>query len=72
MPDLLSSRRWLRFYALMPQACYHIPKRIPVIWRAMCKIGRGDRRFSDIRRELGPFGFLENLLPDPLLVTNNG
>ena len=72
MPDLLSSRRWLRFYALMPQACYHIPKRMPVIWRAMCKIGRGDRQFSDIRRELGPFGFLENLLPDPLLVANNG
>ncbi|MEP6774219.1 MAG: geranylgeranyl reductase family protein [Chloroflexota bacterium] len=71
MPDLMSSRRWLGLYALAPNVCYHIPKRMPVIWRAMCKIGRGDRRFSDIRRELGPFGFLESLLPDPLLVADN-
>jgi geranylgeranyl reductase family protein len=71
MPDLLSSRRWLGFYTIAPRICYYVPRRAPIIWRAMCKIGRGDRRFSDIRRALGIFGFLEGLLPDPLLVPDN-
>jgi geranylgeranyl reductase family protein len=67
MPDLLSARRWLRVYVWVPRACYTLPKRVPVFWRAVCAIMRGERRYTHIRRMLGPLGLVEELLPDPLL-----
>ena len=67
MPDLLSARRWLRVYVWLPRACYSLPKRIPPFWRAVCLIMRGERRYTHIRRMLGPLGLVEGLLPDPLL-----
>jgi geranylgeranyl reductase family protein len=65
MPDLLSARRWFRVYVSLPRACYSLPKRVPIFWRAVCKIVRGERRYIDIRRSLGPAGIIETLLPDP-------
>jgi hypothetical protein len=66
MPDLLSARRWLRVYVWLPRACYSLPGRLPFFWQAVCRIIRGERRYTDIRRRLGLFGFVENLLPDPV------
>ena len=67
MPDLLSARHWWRVYIWAPRACYTLPKRLPFFWKAVCSIVRGERRFTDIRRRLGPLGFVESLLPDPLV-----
>ena len=67
MPDLLSARRWLQVYVLVPRACYTLPKRLPVFWRWVCAIMRGERRYTHIRRALGPLGVMERFLPDPLL-----
>lgn len=63
MPDILSARRWWQVYIRAPRACYSLPKHVPVFWSAVRKIMRGERRFTDIRRHLGPLGFMESLLP---------
>lgn len=67
MPDLISARHWLEVYILSPRACYLLPKHVPLFWHAVCAIVRGERHFTDIRHRLGPVGFLEGLLPDPLV-----
>jgi geranylgeranyl reductase family protein len=72
MPDLVSARRWWRVYVSLPRACYSLPKRVPLFWHAVCKIVRGERRFRDIRRRLGPLGVIERLLPDPFLQSGPG
>ena len=66
MPDLMSARRWMRVYVMVPRACYALPKRVPIFWRAVCAIIRGERRYAHIRRRLGPLGLVEGLLRDPL------
>lgn len=71
MPDLLSARRWLGMYVNLPKACYLLPRQSAFFWGAVCRIVRGERRFRDIRRKLGPLGFVEKLLPDPLLGLDN-
>jgi geranylgeranyl reductase family protein len=63
MPDLISARRWAHLYLWLPRFCYALPKRWQPMWRAVCKIVRGERGYSHIRKKLGAFGFLENLLP---------
>lgn len=70
MPDLMSARRWLKIYMLAPRACYLLPMRAPMFWAAVCAIVRGERHFVDIKRRLGPAGFIENLLPDPLVAAH--
>ncbi|MGA7731740.1 MAG: geranylgeranyl reductase family protein [Chloroflexia bacterium] len=72
MPDLISARRWWRIYVSLPRACYSLPRRVPFFWDAVCRIVRGERRFRDIRRRLGPIGVVERLLPDPFLSSRNG
>jgi geranylgeranyl reductase family protein len=66
MPDLLSARRWLQVYVMLPRACYTLPKHIPTFWRAVCRIVRGERRYVHVRRMLGPLGLAEHFLRDPL------
>jgi geranylgeranyl reductase family protein len=66
MPDLLSARRWMRVYVWVPRACYTLPKRLPVFWRWVCAIMRGERRYTHISKALGPLGVVERFLPDPL------
>ncbi len=63
MPDLISARRWAHIYLWAPKLCYSLPRRWTPMWGAVCKIVRGERGYSDIRKRLGAFGFLENLLP---------
>ncbi len=63
MPDLISARRWAHLYLRLPRFCYALPKHWQPMWRAVCKIVRGERGYSHIRKKLGVFGFLENLLP---------
>lgn len=67
MPDLLAARHWLGFYVLFPRACYSVPKRVPRVWHGVRYLVRGERHFSEIRRRLGPLGFLERMLPNPML-----
>jgi geranylgeranyl reductase family protein len=67
MPNLLSARRWWGLYKLCPYLCYALPKYLPPFWDIVCQVVRGERHFTDIRRRLGPLGFVESLLPDPLL-----
>ncbi|HST04226.1 MAG TPA: geranylgeranyl reductase family protein [Chloroflexia bacterium] len=69
MPDLLSARRWMRVYVNVPKACYLLPRQSSFFWGAVCRIVRGERRFRDIGRRLGPLGFVEKLLPDPVSET---
>lgn len=64
MPDILSARRWWGVYIRAPRACYSLPKHLPPFWEAVCKIMRGERRFTDIRKRLGPLGFVESILPN--------
>lgn len=71
MPDLLAARRWMSVYVRMPRACYALPKRAPIFWGAVCRIVRGERRFRDIGKRLGPLGFIERALPDPLPASRN-
>ena len=63
MPDLISARRWAHIYLWAPRLCYSLPRRWTPMWDAVCKIVHGERGYSDIRKRLGAFGFLENLLP---------
>ncbi len=72
MPDLLSARRWMRVYVWLPRACYTLPARFRFFWQAVCLIVRGERHYTDIARRLGPFGFIETLLPDPLYKSAGG
>jgi flavin-dependent dehydrogenase len=71
MPDLMSARRWWRVYVSLPRACYSLPKHVPFFWQAVCRIVRGERRFRDIRRRLGPAGVVERLLSDPFMSARN-
>ena len=66
MPDLLSARRWMRVYVMLPRACYSLPRRVPMFWRSVCAIIRGERRYTQIKKRLGPLSFLEGALRDPL------
>jgi geranylgeranyl reductase family protein len=66
MPDLMSARRWMQVYVKVPRACYSLPKRVPIFWRSVCAIIRGERRYSHIKKRLGPLSFVEGLLHDPL------
>lgn len=68
MPDLASARRWLHIYIHFPRLCYALPKRVGPFWRAVCRIVRGERHFTDIRNDLGPFGVVERVLPETLSV----
>jgi hypothetical protein len=63
MPDLISARRWAHLYFWLPRFCYTLPKRWQPMWRAVCKIVRGERGYSHIRKKLGVFGFVEDWLP---------
>lgn len=71
MPDLMSARRWWRVYVNMPRVCYSLPRRLPFFWNAVCRIVRGERRFRDIRRALGPAGAVERVMRDPFLSLRN-
>ena len=66
MPDLLSARRWMRVYVMLPRACYSLPRRVPMFWRSVCAIVRGERRYTHIKKRLGPLSFIEGMLRDPL------
>lgn len=66
-PDLLAARRWWHVYLWAPRICYSLPKRSSFFWRAVCRILRGERHFTDIGRALGPVGFVESMLPTKLL-----
>jgi geranylgeranyl reductase family protein len=63
MPDLISARRWAHLYFWLPRFCYALPKRWQPMWHAVCKIVRGERGYSHIRKKLGVFGFVEDWLP---------
>ncbi len=63
MPDLISARRWLHIYFWAPHLCYSLPKHIPRFWGAVRHIERGESRYSGISRKLGPFAFVEKMLP---------
>jgi geranylgeranyl reductase family protein len=67
MPDLRSARHWLHVYIYFPRACYWLPRNVPLFWRAVCHIVRGETHFTDIRRHLGPLGILEKALPETLV-----
>jgi flavin-dependent dehydrogenase len=67
MLELRSARRWLHIYIYFPSVVYWLPKRMPLFWRAVCHIVRGETHFTDIRRKLGPIGLLEKVLPETLI-----
>jgi geranylgeranyl reductase family protein len=66
MPDLMAARRWMRVYVAAPWVCYALPAHLPQFWGAVTRIVRGERRYRDVRRMLGPFGAVEPLLADPV------
>jgi flavin-dependent dehydrogenase len=72
MPDLSSARRWMHVYIHFPRACYVLPKRMPAFWRAVCRIVRGERHFTDIGTGLGPLGVIEKALPESLMAERVG
>ena len=67
MPDLRSARHWLHVYIYFPRACFWLPKTVPLFWKAVCRIVRGETHFADIRRHLGPLGLVEKALPETLV-----
>ncbi len=72
MPDLMAARRWMRIYVAVPWLCYMLPSYLPPFWGAVTRIVRGERRFREVRRMLGPFGVVEPLLADPVEGTFRG
>jgi flavin-dependent dehydrogenase len=62
-PDLLAARRWMHVYFWAPRLCYLLPKSVPLFWGAVCKIVRGDSYFRNIGKQLGPLGFVEEMIP---------
>jgi geranylgeranyl reductase family protein len=63
MPELIAARRWAHVYMWLPRLCYSLPKRLPLMWRALRAIIRGERGYIDIQRRLGPLGFVADWLP---------
>jgi geranylgeranyl reductase family protein len=72
MPDLMAARRWVRICVAAPWLCYALPAHVPRFWGAVTRIVRGERRFREVRRMLGPFGLVEPLLADPVEGTYRG
>jgi glycine/D-amino acid oxidase-like deaminating enzyme len=60
MPDLASARRWMQIYIHLPRLCYFLPRHLPLFWRGVSRIVRGERHYTDISRALGPLGFIES------------
>jgi hypothetical protein len=55
-----------------PWLCYALPAYVPQFWGAVSRIVRGERRFREVHRMLGPFGLVEPLLADPVEGTFRG
>lgn len=63
MPELLAARRWATLYRWAPTLCYLLLRHSDRVWQSVCQILRGDLRYQDSARSLGPIQLLPRLMP---------
>lgn len=52
-PELIEAGRFVRLFNRFPGLFFRLIRENDYVWRAVCKILRGERNFSDINRRLG-------------------
>lgn len=62
MPELKASRGFLKIYAWFPGLYFDAVKRSDRLWRAHCRLLRGEESYISIKKRLGVFQFIFNLL----------
>jgi geranylgeranyl reductase family protein len=62
VPELIASRGFLKIYAWFPGLYFDAVKRSDRLWRAHCRILRGEESYISIKKRLGVFQFIFNLL----------
>jgi len=61
-PDLLASQRFQDVFHLMPSVYAQLLGRSDRLWGILCGIVRGEQTYLDLRRKMGPFAALLDLL----------
>jgi len=61
MPELKASRAFSKIYAWFPGLYFDAVKRSYRLWRAHCRVLRGERSYVSIKKKLGVFQFLVDL-----------
>jgi geranylgeranyl reductase family protein len=54
-PELIEAERFVRLFNRFPGLFFRLIRENDYVWRAVCKILRGERNFTDINRRLGIF-----------------
>ena len=62
MPELKASRGFEKFYAWFPGLYFDAVRRSDRLWRAHCRLLRGEESYTSIKNRLGAFQFIFNLL----------
>jgi len=60
MQELLSARLFLHLFNFFPGRFHMYMKNHDRLWNTFCRILRGEKSFTSIKKELGPFQFLWN------------
>ncbi len=58
MPELTIARRWAAAYRWAPSLCYAGLRYNERVWLTLCQLLRGDLRYQDAARALGPLSWL--------------
>ncbi len=62
MPELRAARALARLFAWFPGLYFHAIRRSDRLWRASCRLLRGEESYISLRRRLGAFRFLFDIL----------
>ena len=62
MPELSVTRALARLSTWLPYLPFRLAKDSDRVWRALCRIIRGEKTYVSLKRELGPFQFLSDML----------
>lgn len=62
MPELKASRGFAKIYAWFPGLYFNAVNRSDRLWRAHCRLLRGEESYMSIKKRLGTFQFIFNLL----------
>ena len=62
MPELQLARTLTRISVHLPRLSYTLMKNSEWVWNAGCQILRAERSYEDVRRKMGPFTFLFDLV----------
>jgi geranylgeranyl reductase family protein len=61
-PELRAARSLARLFAWLPGLYFHAIDRSPRLWRASCRLLRGEETYASLKKRLGAFQFAFDLL----------